>query len=206
MGKKSRRKRERREAETLEGAEFPFGAFLEAGLLRDDPAGLLALAAVNGRRWLLRSLPDGPPSFPYRLAKEKAARCLAAYIDLAAQETKAWLDDEEADEDDVQDVLRLADGFFALAAMALVFSRDGDPHPAQEIREAIASVFENLRDDMDMLADFKERLPPVIRDDWDFVARERLADEESEDLWRAIGDAGLPKEGEPEAEKEPGGL
>ena len=78
--------------------------------------------------------------------------------------------------------------------------------PFAAIREAIASVFENLRDDMDMLADFKERLPPVIRDDWDFVARERLADEEALDLWRAIGDAGLPKEGGPEAEKEPGGL
>lgn len=206
MGKKSRGKRERREAETLEEAEFPFGAFLEAGLLRDDPAGLLALAAVNGRRWLLSSLPDDPWPFPYRLAQEKAPRCLAAYVALAAQEAKAWLDDEEADEDDDQDVLRLSQGFFALAGMALVFSKDGLPHPAQEIREAIASVFESLRDDPDLLADFKARLPPVIRDDWDFVARERLADEEAVDLWRAIGDAGLPKEGGPEAEKEPGGL
>ena len=201
MGKKSREKRVRRELDLwLERLAADF----ESSIVRDDPGYLREIVERYGRQGLFRLMPNVPIPFPVLLAQEKAARCLAAYVEIVAQEAKARID--EGGGDDSQAFRWLGDGFFALSTLALAFSKDGLPHPAKEIREAIASVFEHVGDVEGILGLLKERLHPLVQDDWAFVARERLADEEAEDLLRAIGDAGLPKEGGPEAEKEPGGL
>lgn len=207
MGKKSRGKRERKAggdgARPKANRPDPLSVRLAEAAANDDPAGLLQVAAITGPAWLLTKAPTQIP-FPLALALARAPRCLAALIGAAASEAGEAMGEDPMSAEGAALIKGFAEAVQSLSFIAAAFESDNLPHPADPIRAALGSLFDHFQpDDRDL---FRARLHTLVQDDWDFVAREHLADEETADLLRAIGDAGIPKAGEPQPEKEPGGL
>jgi hypothetical protein len=196
MGKKSRAKRERRDGIASPASGMSIADFLFDALKQDDPNSLRIIAAIHGRPWLLLDgLPGGKMPFAFAASGAKKARCLAAYIDIAAQEVGLRVTEEKPSDETKRIIERLSEGVVGLSLLAMAFNADQEPLPTKEIRQAISSLFDHLPDE---LLDLQEpTISPLIHDDWAYLKRERAALAERPDIEKAIGDAGLPKDGEP---------
>lgn len=211
MGKKSRGKRERRAeigANRLADRAAHLSELLAEGTHKDDPTMIRRLAEEMGPAWLMTKIStkiSGKP-FPFAasLALAKAPKCLAALIEETAPRAREAANVDPHTAETASIAKSFAESVQSLSFLAATCERDGEPHPSEPIRRALGSLFDWFPDDI--LEVYEARLHPLVRDDWSFVERNRLAGEESEALLGAIGDAGIPKAGEPEREKQPGGL
>lgn len=165
---------------------------------RDDPAILQELDAEIGPAWVYMALRHG--SIPHLLNLAMAAKCLSFFIKAVAREAGPRIAKKSLDDPD-NILYALLDGVFHLDLLAVRLGA-GDPRQ-EEIRDAIRGLFQHLPPEgIEYLK--KSLIGNVIKDHFEHVLGERFAQSETLDIINAIGDAGLPKEGEPERRRPPG--